>query len=215
MKAVKSSNTVKRASPRPRLSAEDRRGQILHSARAVFLRHGASGTRVKDLAEAAGVNPALLYQHFESKEEIFEEAVLRPLERAFADTMRSFPGVSEISPSGEVVREATETYIVHLLQAMDDIAALLGIALFDDLETGRTFFRERLEPVLDHLRDIVAAHLPTWDHADYDPETAVKLVFGTAWYFAIEDRFRSGPPRDKAQTASELTALVFDGLLPR
>lgn len=201
--------------PRRRLSAEQRRAQILDSAREVFLRSGASGARVRDLADAAGVNPALLYQHFDSKEEMFEEAVLRPLVAAFEATAASFPEVTGPIPRGEVVQEATETYIMHLLEAMDEIGALLGVALFDDVDNGRAFFQERLEPMLVSLRDVVAAHLPTWEHADYDPEVAVTVVFGTAWYYSIENRFRSGPPRDKAKVAREITTIIFAGLRPR
>lgn len=200
---------------RQRLPAEERRAQILDSAREVFLRSGASGARVKELADAAGVNPALLYQHFESKEELFEEAVLRPLAKAFEETAARFPNVADPEPAGAVVREATETYLVHLLEAMEQTAALLGVALFDGAENGRAFFRQHLEPLLDHLSAVVTAHMPTWEHIEYDPDVAVMIVFGTAWYFAIEQRFGSGPPRDRHAFAAQINAIIFDGLRPR
>lgn len=200
---------------RTRLSADERRAQILDSAREVFLRSGASGARVKDLADAAGVNPALLYQHFESKEELFQEAVLRPLEAAFEATAERFPAVAADAPRGELVREATETYLLHLLEAMDTTVGLLGIVLFDDLALGQAFFRERLEPMLAHLSGVVRAHLPMWEHADYDPALAVRLAFGSCWMYAIEHRFGSGPRRDLPELARQLNAIIFDGLNPR
>jgi AcrR family transcriptional regulator len=200
---------------RTRLTADERRAQILDSAREVFLRTGASGTRVKDLADAAGVNPALLYQHFDSKEEMFEEAVLRPLTSAFEETALRFPDAAGPTPRGDVVREATETYIVHLLEAMDKVGALLGVVMFDDLNSGRAFFQERLEPMLAGLREVVTAHLPTWEHIDYDPDVAVMLVFGTAWQFSIENRFSGRPPRDPRETAAQINAIIFDGLRAR
>lgn len=189
--------------------------QILDSAREVFLRSGASGTRVKDLADAAGVNPALLYQHFDSKEEMFEEAVLRPLTSAFEETALRFPEVKGRRPRGELVREATETYIVHLLEAMDKVGALLGVVLFDDVDGGKAFFQERLEPMLAGLREVVTAYLPAWEHVDYDPDVAVTIVFGTAWYFAVENRFSERPPRDARETAAQISAIIFDGLRSR
>jgi AcrR family transcriptional regulator len=201
--------------PRRRLPADERRAQILDSAREVFLRSGASGARVKDLADAAGVNPALLYQHFESKEELFEEAVLRPLVAAFEATAQRFPGVDDPEPRGEFVRDATETYILNLLGAMDEIAGLLGVVLFDDLARGQVFFQERLWPLLAHLSNVVTEHLPAWEHADYDPEVAVRIVFGTAWYYALENRFGPGPALDLRQTAAQISAIIFDGLRPR
>jgi AcrR family transcriptional regulator len=201
---------------RTRLSADERRAQILDSAREVFLRSGASGARVKELADAAGVNPALLYQHFESKEELFEEAVLRPLEAAFAETASRFPEiVTGPAPRGDLVRDATETYLTHLLEAMDQTAGLLGVVLFDDLDNGRAFFQQRLEPMLSQLAEVVTAHLPAWEHADYDPQVAVMMVFGTAWYFAVENRFGAGPVRDAREIAAQVNKIIFEGLLPR
>ena len=207
--------TPSETAKKSRLPADERRAQILDSAREVFLRSGASGARVKELANAAGVNPALLYQHFESKEELFQEAVLRPLAAAFEETANRFPNVGDPQPSGELVREATETYLVHLLEAMDTTAALLGVALFDDVDNGRAFFQQHLEPLVDHLSAVVTAHMPTWEHADYDPEVAVMIVFGTAWYYAIEQRFGSGPARDRDALARQINAIIFDGLRPR
>lgn len=170
---------------------------------------------MKELADAAGVNPALLYQHFESKEELFEEAVLRPLASAFEETARGFPDVIGPEPRGEVVREATEAYLALLLEAMDKTAGLLGVVLFDDLENGREFFRERLEPILAELSDVVRAHLPAWAHADYDPEVAVRIVFGTCWLYAIENHFGTGAPAQPSELAPQIGSIIFEGLLPR
>jgi hypothetical protein len=104
---------------------------------------------------------------------------------------------------------------VHLLEAMDQTAALLGVAMFDDAENGRAFFQQHLEPLVDHLSAVVNAHLPTWEHAEYDPDIAVMIVFGTAWYFAIEQRYGSGPRRDRQALAKQINAIIFDGLRPR
>jgi len=210
-----SSRTRAKPVKRARLSADERRAQILDSAREVFLRSGASGARVKEVADAAGVNPALLYQHFESKEELFEEAVLRPLASAFETTALTFPDVTDADPPGERVREATETYLLHLLEAMEKAAGLLGLVLFDDLEAARIFFRERLEPMLAQLTGVVRAHLPAWEHAEYDPEVAVMIVFGTCWMYAIDSRFGTRAERDLPKLAAQIGAIIFEGLNPR
>src|SRR5215475_15045765 len=61
------------------LPAEERRKRILESAREVFARCGLEGARTRDLAKAAGINQATLFEHFQSKEELFAAAVLQPL----------------------------------------------------------------------------------------------------------------------------------------
>ena len=74
----------KSAPVRTRLTADARREQIIEAAREVFARSGRAGARTRDLAEAAGINEALLYRHFDSKEDLYEAAVAAPLEQAVA-----------------------------------------------------------------------------------------------------------------------------------
>jgi len=59
-----------------RLSAADRRQQIIEQAVKVFARHGVEGTRTRDIAEECGINEALLYRHFASKEDIYRKALM-------------------------------------------------------------------------------------------------------------------------------------------
>ena len=57
--------------------APARREAILDAAAEVFLRYGFKKTSMEDLARAAGLSRQGLYLHFETKEAIFAEAVLR------------------------------------------------------------------------------------------------------------------------------------------
>ena len=56
----------------PRLTATARREQLLEVALEVFARAGYHGTSMNDVAEAAGVTKPVLYQHFESKRELYQ-----------------------------------------------------------------------------------------------------------------------------------------------
>jgi len=55
-----------------RLSAPARREQLLDVALAVFAESGYHDTSMNDVAERAGVTKPVLYQHFESKRELFQ-----------------------------------------------------------------------------------------------------------------------------------------------
>src|SRR5690242_4388711 len=59
---------------RPRDSAATRRA-LLAAGRELFADAGYEGTTVRAVAERAGVNQALLFRHFGSKEGLFAEAV--------------------------------------------------------------------------------------------------------------------------------------------
>ena len=56
-----------------RLTAPERRQQLLDTALATFARLGYRDASMNDIADAAGVTKPVLYQHFDSKRELFLE----------------------------------------------------------------------------------------------------------------------------------------------
>ena len=63
------------SAPRPRLTAVQRREAILAAAKRVFGQAGYHQATTREIAAAAGVSEALLYQHFPGKRHLFEELV--------------------------------------------------------------------------------------------------------------------------------------------
>jgi AcrR family transcriptional regulator len=57
------------------MTAPDRRQAIVDASRPLFARNGFRGTSVREIARAAEVSEALLYKHFVSKEELYEEVM--------------------------------------------------------------------------------------------------------------------------------------------
>ena len=54
---------------------EERRAELLAVAARVFSRQGYVGTRISDIADAAGISKGLLYHYFPGKEQVFIELV--------------------------------------------------------------------------------------------------------------------------------------------
>lgn len=75
------------AAARRRLSHAERREQILAAATVAFVRHGGfSATGLGDVATEAGITRMFLYRHFESKADLFQQALTRAAERLFEAT---------------------------------------------------------------------------------------------------------------------------------
>jgi AcrR family transcriptional regulator len=91
--------------PKPRLSAEERRTAIVEAAKPLFARYGFAGTTTKQLARAAGVSEALVFQHFPSKAALYEE-ILRL-------GCRGDPGLERLA--GLAPSTASLFEMVHLL----------------------------------------------------------------------------------------------------
>src|SRR5262245_39715489 len=58
---------------------EDSKERILACAEEVFARKGFAGARTQEIAELAGVNKAMIYYYFESKEKLLREVLQRIL----------------------------------------------------------------------------------------------------------------------------------------
>jgi AcrR family transcriptional regulator len=62
---------------RRRLRAEERRESILNAANMVFGQRGYDTVRIDDVASAAEISKALIYEHFRSKQELYAELMNR------------------------------------------------------------------------------------------------------------------------------------------
>lgn len=71
-------DSLEAAPRRRRMTAPERREEILRAATAVFTEFGFQHTAIDKVAQAAGVSKALIYEHFSSKGEL-QETVLRQL----------------------------------------------------------------------------------------------------------------------------------------
>ncbi len=83
---------------RQRLSRGERYELILEDAIDVFGSRGYHNVSMDDIAEASGVSKALVYQHFESKDELYME-VMRSFQHKIAETV--LPAWAEDKPQQE------------------------------------------------------------------------------------------------------------------
>jgi AcrR family transcriptional regulator len=80
---VPKQGSAQRDGPQHRRNPAELRALLLEAARKEFGENGYSSTTNRDVAETAGVALSVLYRHFESKADLFSEAVLEPFVRGF------------------------------------------------------------------------------------------------------------------------------------
>src|SRR3954468_11564465 len=73
----------KETPPRKRLSAVDPRAAILDAALEVFSKRGYNGASIDEIAQAAGISKALIYEHFPSKKELHVSLLERHTQEIF------------------------------------------------------------------------------------------------------------------------------------
>ena len=192
-----------------RMGREQRRLQILHAARDVFVEHGYAGARTHQIAERAEVTEALLYRHFPSKQALFEAAVLEPLEVMIGELADLTRGVaSQTDPAAR--RRGFEAMHEVVARTCVRIVPLLGAALF--AEGGRTFYRERLVPLLDRAHADSEALLASWPlRRELDGRTAFTMTIGMHLGLALDAHLRD-EELDVAAVSVALADVVVRGL---
>jgi AcrR family transcriptional regulator len=191
---------------RKRLSAEDRRAAILDAALEVFSRRGYNGASIDEIANAAGISKALIYEHFPSKKDLHVSLLERHTQDIFmrlaqtADTkdpgeVRLRNGVNAFFEWAETHREAFrllfrdtfEPEVAAVLdrlqnQATGAIAALMASepalqAGGDDAELALS-----IEAMAQQLSGGVQSLAIWWQsHPDIEREWLVDRVMDYAW----------------------------------
>ena len=207
-----SEEKTKAPAPAPRkrrtyMRAPERRKQILEAARTVFAQSSFHGTRTRDIARAAQVNQATLFEHFASKEELFREAVVQPMLEAMEglrDRAEAYKSIDSHSELGDLTQATTERQI----QVLREIFPLLTSALFSNLEAGRELYLEEVVPILKERGEAFSAL--TKD--SLDPDFVQVLTFGMLFALAMDATFR-GERWDLRETARQLTTVSTTGFV--
>lgn len=130
---------------RTRLAAAERRQQLIEAAQKVYLELGVDAVSTLKVARAAGVSNATLYQHFSSMSELFEEAVLQPLDRILDEELLAADG--RMDGLDDAARLAEMHASLGVI--MQRLGIMLNAILFAKYDAGRTFYASRLQPRLE------------------------------------------------------------------
>lgn len=141
-----------------RLKHADRRRTILDAATAAFAAKGFDGARTREIAEAAGISEALLYQHFPSKQAL-HEAVLEHVARA---QDHNFSVLQLPEPSTQGLVEMLWRYFDACVRISPDSPASVGqrmllLSLAGDGQHARTLYERAQTIGADAFRDALRA----------------------------------------------------------
>jgi len=192
---------------RKRLPAAERRVKIIEAARDAFLHDSMNGARTKDIADRAGVTEAFLYRYFDSKDAMYEAAVLDPLRDAIAALADDLTAVNdEIDDPIEFVRQVHRRCLEYFV----NYGRLQSIALFAEIGSGREFYAKSVRPHLDRLGELLAKHTG-WDVRGIDPVVVRRCALGAQFVVGLDHDFRQDAI-DLDFLTNELTMLFTGGI---
>jgi AcrR family transcriptional regulator len=173
---------------RRRLTAEARKSSILAAARRAFTETGdMNGTTIKVIAEHSGISEGVIYRHFESKDQLFFEAVVEPLKQAVDELVAATEGVDRDEPlTPERQFETMAGLYRQLVSTLEGILPLLGLVLFGDPKVARKFYRENFAVAMDQLAEAWRKVEDRYGFPFESPDISARAVMGMALILALE-----------------------------
>src|SRR5688500_1549715 len=194
-----------------RFTAEALRHSILEAARRAFSETGdMNGTTIRAIAERGGISEGVIYRHFESKDQLFFEAVVEPLREATDKLVAAAHVVDRDEPL--TPERQVETLIGlydQLVATLEEVMPLLGLVLFDDPQVAKRFYRQNFAGAMDRLAE-------AWREVEYRYgvhdalDISARAVMGIALMLALESHHGARFDRDRAlRMAAEGTIKGF------
>ncbi len=198
--------------PTKRLTGEQRRSQLLEVAAGLFAERGYQATTMDDVAEAAGVTKPLLYQHFNSKKDLYLELV----DEVAGRILSAIAGADERAASGrEKVELSLGAYFLLVVEDRASFQLLFNRDHGGDTDLGRATRRVERALIL-AIDPLIDAGLDE-EHRQFLAAAMVGMAEGStlAWIDAQGDRVLADPAdreAEAAQLARRLSSLMWAGL---
>lgn len=196
---------------RKRLSAEERRRTIVEAAREEFAKSGDIGaTTTKAIAQRVGVSEAILYRYFDSKEDLFIEAVVESLRGIVEKRVGQIDDLPGFFTDEDQIAFTTK-FFEEILEMMSTSLPLLGLVLFGEPATARKFYERCWRPSLDRL----SAAWRGWYEGEGiegfpDTDVAARFTFGICMAYGLDTRF--GEPFDRRAAAEAMVHSAFNNV---
>ena len=185
-----------------RLSAADRREQLLAVALKVFAQRGYHSTSMNDIADAAGVTKPVLYQHFDSKRALYTAT----LEAVGASMISALTSATSASPSGkEQTAAGMVAYFRWVADDPDAFSLLFGGGTRRDEE-----FAAVAQKVEKAAAELIAPLIEAGVDADYQRMVAHALIGMSEG--VSRHLIRSGQKIDPDTVGEQLASLAWAGL---
>src|SRR5690242_1513259 len=195
-----------------RMPAEHRRAQILEAATELFARQGFQGATTREIAQRAGINEAIIFRHFPSKEQLYAAAIEHHSDLVDA----SMPG--ERLDAAGVPAVVLAKFSDDLLTGIHLHVTATRLYLFSALEeraaSGKLFDRLLGAPTA-ALADFIRGKIEEGVFRPVEPRIAARGFVGMVLQYALEQAVFGGSRVANEQGSTEDVAETLAGIWVR
>lgn len=190
--------------PRKRMSAAERREQLLEVGRGAFAEKGYDAVTVEELAQRAGVTKPIVYEHFGGKEGIY--AVI--LDREVSVLLERMSEALTVNGARARVEASADAFLRYIEERPDGFRVLLRDT--SKAEGARTSWTTVMGDVADRVDRLLVTEL---DSRGFDRAYAPLYSRGVIGLIANIGQWwlETGTP-SRQEVAAHIANLVFNGL---
>src|SRR6267378_5381811 len=195
-----------------RMSAEERRLQILRVAVSLFSQRGFVGTTTKEIAQAAGVSEAMVFRHFATKQELY--SAILDHKACSGDTMNPEAMVAEALQEKDD-RKVFERLALGALDHHEcdpEFQRLLLHAALEGHELAQMFFEKFVRRVYELLGGYITERQRDGAMKGIDPLIVVRSFIGMIIHHSLNNNLWD-PKRRLLKISNEEAAKHFTDIL--
>ena len=208
----KATTTETAATNGARMSAEDRKIQILRVAVGLFSKKGFGGTTTKEIAQAAGVSEAMVFRHYSTKQELY--TAILDHKACSGDAMDPEELVAD------ALQEKNDWAVFHRLargalnhhEADPEFQRLLLHSALEGHELAQMFFEKFVERVYAMLGSYIAGRQRDGAMVNIDPAIIVRAFIGMIVHHSLNNNLWD-PKRRLLKISNEEAAKHFADIL--
>jgi TetR/AcrR family transcriptional regulator len=167
-----------------RMSAADRQHQLLEVAMSVFSRRGFKGATTKEIAAVAGVNEAVIFQHFPSKEALYSAILEIHLNTGDEEKRAEEAICMERNDDQGVFR----SFILRILESYRCDPMLQRVILFAALEgheQGLSRMQKQFAPVFEQFMEYISRRQREGAFVNCNPHAIMIGLGGVAHQYGL------------------------------
>jgi AcrR family transcriptional regulator len=197
-----------------RLSRQERREEIVRTAKNLFARRGFNGTTTRDIARAAGVSEALIFKFFPDKNALYSAIVESKLQQVSQASDMGFFTHRQGESDRDLFTRIAATYIYNLEK--DD--SFMRILFFSTLEGHRLtemYIQKRISEVIRELAGTIHRGTAQGRYRKTDPVIAARIFIGMIYDYLILKRIfkvKKPPLHGRKQTVEAIVDIFLGGI---
>ena len=201
-------------SGRKRLTAPERRAQLIVVAISIFGQRGFRGATTKAIAEAAGISEATIFRHFPSKADLYVAAFRQ---RTGVGTEQFVARLEDLAHRGkdeELLRALGRAMLMGYEQDRDLHRMLMYAWLDQDEAANRRMWEQMREsPLFEFLERYIARRQAEGVFGSGDPQLLSGAVLAVPVHHAIQTKlYGTGPVAGDDEVVELYARFLLDGL---